>query len=159
MLKSPDPDFCPFANHLPASFLNIFESISDLKVICAQSWGHLEALWGPRSPKTSLQQHFSWVHYGLDTLYNVSSLEWVSISITIPSHIPMSLTNCRRDENFSYLLNILAFVKLSGKMFNICAKPAQYLSGQLKNSYLETSLLCTLLQGIAPTFLFQMNAF
>ena len=44
-------------------------------------------------------------------------------------------------------------------MFNICAKPAQYLSGQLKNSYLETSLLCTLLQGIAPTFLFQMNAF
>ena len=43
MLKSPDPDFCPFSNHLPASFLNIFENISDLKVICAQSWGHLEA--------------------------------------------------------------------------------------------------------------------
>ena len=46
MLKSPDPHFCPFANHLPASFLNIFESISDLKVICAQSWGHIEAHMG-----------------------------------------------------------------------------------------------------------------
>ncbi len=51
MLKSPDPDFCPFAK--------------------TQSWGHIEALWGPRSPKTSLQQHFSWVHYGSDTLYNI----------------------------------------------------------------------------------------
>ncbi len=52
MLKSdpdpdPDPDFCPFANHLLGSFLNIFESISDLKVICAQSLGHIEALRGP----------------------------------------------------------------------------------------------------------------
>ena len=45
MLKSADPDFCPFSNHLPASFLNIFESISDLKVISGQSWGHREALW------------------------------------------------------------------------------------------------------------------
>ena len=36
MLKSPDPDFCPFANYLLGSFLNIFESVSDLKVICAQ---------------------------------------------------------------------------------------------------------------------------
>ena len=69
MLKSPDPDFCPFANYLLGSFLNIFKSISDLKVICAQSWGHIEALRGPRSLKTSSQQHFSWVHYASDTLY------------------------------------------------------------------------------------------
>ncbi len=70
MLKSPDPDFCPFAYHLRALFLNIFESISDLKVICTQSWGHIEVLWGPRSLKTSSQQHFSWCLNASDTLYN-----------------------------------------------------------------------------------------
>ncbi len=69
MLKSPDPDLCPFDYHLPASFLNISDSISDLKVICAQYWDHIEALWGPRSLKTTLQQHFSWGHIALDTLY------------------------------------------------------------------------------------------
>ena len=70
MLKTEDLSFLFFANHLPTSMLNPFESISYQKVICAQSWGHIEALWGPRSPKTSSQQHFSWVHFGSDTLYN-----------------------------------------------------------------------------------------
>ena len=42
-------------NFVEDTFLNILESISDLKVISAQSWGHIEALWDLRSPKSSSQ--------------------------------------------------------------------------------------------------------
>ena len=59
MLKTEDLSILFFANHLPASMLNPFESISYQKVICAQSLGHIEVLWGPRSLKTSSQQHNS----------------------------------------------------------------------------------------------------
>ena len=44
MLKTEDLSFLFFANHLPASMLNPFESISYQKVIYAQSWGHKEAI-------------------------------------------------------------------------------------------------------------------
>ena len=50
-------------------FLNIFESISDLKVICAQSWGHIEAPWDPRILKASSQKHYSWCLNASDSLY------------------------------------------------------------------------------------------
>ena len=43
MLKTEDLSFLFFANHMPASMLNPFESISYQKVICAQSLGHKEA--------------------------------------------------------------------------------------------------------------------
>ena len=48
------PLILPFDKHLPDLFYNWLESISDLKVICAQSWGHIEALKNFWSPKTSL---------------------------------------------------------------------------------------------------------
>ena len=60
MLKSPDPDFCPFTNHLPASLLNIFESISDLKVISDQSWGHIEASFlSPNQMEHTVERYFT----------------------------------------------------------------------------------------------------
>ena len=37
-----------------------FDDVSDLKVICAQSCGHLEAYGDPRSPKTSWHQPWIW---------------------------------------------------------------------------------------------------
>ena len=43
--------FSFFADHLSASMLNLFESISYQKVIFAQSWGHKEAIWTPEQPK------------------------------------------------------------------------------------------------------------
>ena len=61
ILKSADLKFFLFADHLPASLLNQWESVSDLKEICAQSWGHIEAFRHIISPKTSLQQPCSWI--------------------------------------------------------------------------------------------------
>ena len=53
MLKSQDFSFLLFAEHLPASMLNPFESVSYLKVIYAQSLGNKEALWALSSQKHS----------------------------------------------------------------------------------------------------------
>ena len=61
--------FFPFSNKLPNSFLGSFKCISDLKVICAQSWGDIEALWAIRSAKLSLQQPPSLVLFEWNTLY------------------------------------------------------------------------------------------
>ena len=69
ILKSADLKFFLFADHLPASLLNQWESVSDLKEICAQSWGHIEAFRHIISPKTSLQQPCSWVLIYPITLY------------------------------------------------------------------------------------------
>ncbi len=60
MLKPPDPDLCPFANHLPASFFHIFESISDLckSNLCpdlgSQCLGHPVVKWIRKLNKESL---------------------------------------------------------------------------------------------------------
>ena len=51
MPKSQDLRFVLFPGHLPDSLLLSLELISYLKVICAQSWQHIEALWDLRSPK------------------------------------------------------------------------------------------------------------
>ena len=51
--KSADLEFFFFADNLAASFLNLFMRVSYLKVICAQSWGHLEAIGDLRGPKSS----------------------------------------------------------------------------------------------------------
>ena len=53
MPKSQDLRFVLFPGHLPDSLLLSLELISYLKVICAQSWQHIEALWDLRSPKIS----------------------------------------------------------------------------------------------------------
>ena len=69
ILKSAELKFFLFADNLPASLLNQYESISDLKEICAQSWGHIEAFKHITSPKTSLLQPCSWVLIYPITLY------------------------------------------------------------------------------------------
>ena len=51
MPKSQDLRFVLFPGHLPDSLLLSLELISYLKVICAQSWQHIKALWDLRSPK------------------------------------------------------------------------------------------------------------
>ena len=51
-LKSLNLNILPSDNLLPYSLKNKSECISDLKVICAQSCGYIEALWTPRSAKT-----------------------------------------------------------------------------------------------------------
>ena len=48
-----------FFDYSPDRLLKQFECISDLKVICAQSCGYIEALWALRSAKTCSQQHCS----------------------------------------------------------------------------------------------------
>ena len=58
-LKSPYLQFLPSDNLLPYSHKNKSECISDLKVICAQSWGCIEAFRDHISPKTSSQQPYS----------------------------------------------------------------------------------------------------
>ena len=62
ILKSADLKFFLFAGHLPASLLNQWESVSDLKEICTQSCGHIKAFRHIISLKTSLQQPCSWIH-------------------------------------------------------------------------------------------------
>ena len=69
ILKSADLKFFLFADNLPTSLLNQWESISDLKEICAQSWGHIEAFRHITSPKTSLLQPCSWILIYPITLY------------------------------------------------------------------------------------------
>ena len=44
VLKSADLEIFLFADNLRTSFLILFMSVSYPKVICAQSWGHIEAL-------------------------------------------------------------------------------------------------------------------
>ena len=51
MPKSQDLRFVLIPGHQPDSLLLSLELISYLKVICAQSWQHIEALWDLRSPK------------------------------------------------------------------------------------------------------------
>ena len=68
-LKSPDLNFFLFADHLPTTLINQYESISDLKENSAQSWGHIEAFGDPISPKTSSQQPYSWSTMTWNTLY------------------------------------------------------------------------------------------
>ena len=74
ILKSTDLKFFLFADHLPASLLNQWESLSDLKEICAQSWGHIEVFRTIISPKTISKQPCSWVLIHRITLY--SDLNW-----------------------------------------------------------------------------------
>ena len=57
--KSPDLDYFLLAIQLPDNSLNKYEVISNLKVICSQSWGYIEALQDLRSLKTSSQQPYS----------------------------------------------------------------------------------------------------
>ena len=59
-LDLPDPEFLPSENPLSGSLKNQFQSVSDLKEISAQSWGHIEAFGDTISPKTSSQQPCSW---------------------------------------------------------------------------------------------------
>ena len=54
MQKSPDYEILPFDKQLSCMFLFQLECISDLEVICSQSWGHINALEILNSPKTSL---------------------------------------------------------------------------------------------------------
>ena len=54
MLKSPNLQFLPFAYHLPNLVSNPLWSISDLKVICARSWGDIEAIKRPQKFKNKL---------------------------------------------------------------------------------------------------------
>ena len=68
VLESPDLEFSLFSYQLPDSLLKSFKCISDLKVICAQSWGDIEALWALRSAKVSSQQPSSSVHFAGNTL-------------------------------------------------------------------------------------------
>ena len=49
---------CVFTGHLPDSILLPLELVSYLKVICAQSWEHVEAFLDLRSPKISPH----WLH-------------------------------------------------------------------------------------------------
>ena len=51
-LRSLNLKIPPSDNLLPYSLKNKSECISDLKVICAQSCGYIEALWALRSAKT-----------------------------------------------------------------------------------------------------------
>ena len=44
-----------FINLLLGSLQNSFLCVPDLKVICAQSWGHIEPLWNLRNSKSSSQ--------------------------------------------------------------------------------------------------------
>ena len=59
-LDLPDPEILPFENPLSDSLSNKFQSVSDLKEISAQSWGHIEAFGDTISPKISSQQPCSW---------------------------------------------------------------------------------------------------
>ena len=61
--------FFPFSIWLPDWFLKSFKCISDLKVICAQSWGDIEAFLALRSAKVSSQQPPPSVHFAGNTLY------------------------------------------------------------------------------------------
>ena len=70
--------FSFFADHLSASMLNLFESISYQKVIFAQSWGHKEAIWTPEQPKYAHNSPFP----------EAESNESPCISDTIPETIP-----------------------------------------------------------------------
>ena len=58
-LKSPDLEILPFNNHQSGSLQKQLVSDSDLKEICAQSWGHLEVFRDIISLKTSSQQPYS----------------------------------------------------------------------------------------------------
>ena len=60
--------FFLFLSLLPGSLLKPFKCISDLKVICTQSWGYIDALWALRSAKVSLQQPHSSGQYAVNTL-------------------------------------------------------------------------------------------
>ena len=62
-------NFFLFADHLPATLFNQFESISDLKENSAQSWGHIEPFGDIIGPKTSSQQPYSWSMMTWNTLY------------------------------------------------------------------------------------------
>ena len=84
----------------------------------------------------------AWINSKSLTPLNVTSL------VTIPFQWAWQIADGMRIFLVKYFNNC----KIEWEMFNICAKPAQYLSGQLKNSYLATSLLCTLLQGIVNQF-------
>ena len=99
MLKSPNLQFLPFAYHLPNSISNPLWSISDLKVICARSWGDIEAIGDLRSPKTSSQQPRFWGRMRKNTLYfnvviNRKCILWPFSNIiqiyTIPSLLMFS---------------------------------------------------------------------
>ena len=54
MPKTPDHEILPFDKQLSYMFKFHLECICALKVICSQSWGHIDALKNLRSPKTSL---------------------------------------------------------------------------------------------------------
>ena len=69
ILKSLDLKFFYFSDNLPASLLNQWESISDLKEICAQAWDHIEAFRHIISPKTCLLQPCFWILIYPITLY------------------------------------------------------------------------------------------
>ena len=60
MLISAEMEILPLVNHLPDSLYNQIKIISDLKVIYAQSCGHIEVFRALRRCKTSSQQHHSW---------------------------------------------------------------------------------------------------
>ena len=83
-LKSPDLNFFLFADHVPATLFNQYESISDLKENSAQSWGHIEAFGDTISPKTSSQQPCSWSTMTWNTLYVTSIVRRLRFDSFLP---------------------------------------------------------------------------
>ena len=77
--------FFPFCR--PSSCL----IVSDLKKICAQSWGHIEAFRAIISLKTSSQQPWSWVLIHRITLYEVNHV--LMLQGEIPSISKQALRN------------------------------------------------------------------
>ena len=57
VLISPEVEILPLDNHLPDSFLNQLKIISDLKLICSQSCGHIEAFGALRSLSPKVMEH------------------------------------------------------------------------------------------------------
>ena len=89
--------------------------VSDLKVICTQSWGQIEALWAIRSSKTRSQKQHSWVHFDLKTLYCSYSCKPFILThqlyIALLSFSSQTLFSQKSKCSFSMSLIFIALIK------------------------------------------------